>query len=90
MGKKFGLGNVIVISLTVIVFAMALFLKGFTHDILLEIGVLLVSTKLIIMNNKISLANQTLLNKMNEVKKVVDELKSNKDDSPANETKNTQ
>ena len=84
MENKFGLGNIIIISLTVIVFLIALFLKGFTHDILLEIGVLLVSIKLIIMNHKTSLANQAFLDKMNEIKKVVDELKSDNDQSRSN------
>ncbi len=84
MKNKFGLGNIIIISLTFIVFLIALFLKGFTHDILLEIGVLLVSIKLIIMNHKTSLVNQALLDKMNEIKKVVDELKSDNDQSRSN------
>ena len=77
MKNKFDLGNSIIIVLTVLVFAIALFLKGFTHDILLEIGVLLVSIKLIIMNNKIKLTEQEILNKMIELKKALDELKSN-------------
>lgn len=76
MKNKLGIGNIIVISLTAIVFGIALFLKGFTHDILLEVGVLLVSVKLILITNKISSANQILFNKMNEIKKAVDELKS--------------
>ena len=40
---------VIVIILTVGLFVWALFLKGFTHEILLEAGVFLVSVKLILM-----------------------------------------
>lgn len=77
MENKLGIGNMIVISLTIIVFIIALFLKGFTHEILLEVGVLLVSIKLIMITNKISTANQKLLNEMNKIKKVLDELKNN-------------
>ena len=81
MKNKLGLGNIIVITLTFLVFVIALFLKGLSHDILLEIGVLLVSTKLIMMNRKAEIANQELLNKINEIKKVVDELKSSNNQS---------
>jgi hypothetical protein len=38
-----------IIVLTCGLFALALFLKGFTHDLLLEAGVFLVSLKLILM-----------------------------------------
>ena len=43
---------VIVIILTIALFLAALALKGFTHEILLEAGVFLVSTKLILMARK--------------------------------------
>ena len=42
----------IVIVVTFILFAIALFTKGFTHDLLLEAGVFLVSVKLILMSHK--------------------------------------
>jgi len=37
------------VIITFVLFAVALFAKGFTHDLLLEAGVLLVSVKLILM-----------------------------------------
>lgn len=40
--------NFVVILTTFILFVLALFFKGFTHDILLEAGVFLISVKLII------------------------------------------
>jgi hypothetical protein len=43
---------VIVIALSVGLFVLALFLKGFTHELLLEAGVFLVSVKLILMAKK--------------------------------------
>ena len=43
---------VIVIILTVVLFLVALVMKDFTHEILLEAGVFLVSTKLILMARK--------------------------------------
>jgi hypothetical protein len=44
--------TVIIISLSVGLFVVALFIKGFTHELLLEAGVFLVSVKLILMAKK--------------------------------------
>ncbi len=46
--------SAVVIAITLILFLIALFAKGFTHDLLLEAGVFLVSVKLILMGYKIS------------------------------------
>ena len=43
---------VIVIALSVGLFVVAVFVKGFTHELLLEAGVFLVSVKLILMAQK--------------------------------------
>ena len=43
-------GSLIVVMITFLLFTIALFVKGFTHDLLLEAGVFLVSVKLIIMS----------------------------------------
>ena len=40
------------ISITLVLFAVALFVNGLTHDLLLEAGVFLVSAKLVIMSHK--------------------------------------
>ena len=45
-------GSYLTIALTLILFILALFLKGITHDLLLEAGVFLVSAKLVIMTHK--------------------------------------
>ena len=47
--KTLGLGSLAVIAITLILFVSALFVKGFTHDLLLEAAVFLVSVKLIIL-----------------------------------------
>ncbi len=52
--KHFDKGSLIVIAVTFILFVSALFFTGFTHDLLLEAGVFLVSVKLIIMAHKAS------------------------------------
>jgi hypothetical protein len=50
--KPFDPQSVIVIILTVVLFAAALFVKGFIHDLFIETGVLLVSVKLILLAHK--------------------------------------
>lgn len=45
-------GSYVTIALTLILFILALFLKGITHDLLLEAGVFLVSAKLVLMTHK--------------------------------------
>jgi hypothetical protein len=56
----FDFWSLVVIALTFTLFIVALFIKGLTHEILLEAGVFLVSMKLIMMSHKNSvLAKKT-------------------------------
>ena len=68
MKKHFSSGSIIIILLTFILFVAALFTTGFTHDLLLEAGVLLVSIKLIMMNYQNSISNREILKKLDEIK----------------------
>lgn len=52
LGDHFDPWSLAVIVLTFSLFIIALFIKGLTHEILLEAGVFLVSIKLIMMNHK--------------------------------------
>jgi hypothetical protein len=54
--RYFDVPTMIVIVMTLILFVAALFTTGFTHDLLLEAGVFLVSVKLILMayHNKVA------------------------------------
>ena len=52
--------SAIVIILTAVLFAAALFVKGFTHDLFIETGVLLVSVKLILLAQKNARAEENL------------------------------
>jgi len=52
--------STVVIILTFILFVTSLFLRGFTHDLLLEGGVFLVSLKLILMSYKHHLHSEHL------------------------------
>jgi len=67
MKNKIELGSTLVIVATFILFALALFVKGFTKDLLLEIGVLLVSIKIIMMSRSNFNTNQEIIRKLNEI-----------------------
>jgi hypothetical protein len=71
MRKHIDVASVIVISITFILFIVALFVKGFKHDVLLEAGVFLVSVKLIMMAHKNSAYVKSLENELKEIKKVL-------------------
>jgi hypothetical protein len=47
-----------VIVLTLVLFVIALFVKGFSHELLQECGVFLVSVKLIMMSHKNGVSTQ--------------------------------
>ena len=48
--ETFRADSLIVIAITFVLFVLALFTKGFTHDLLLEAAVFLVSVKLIMLS----------------------------------------
>ena len=52
LSKYVDTASLVTIVLTLILFGVALVTKGFTHDLLLEAGVFLVSVKLILMSHK--------------------------------------
>ncbi|MEJ2543107.1 MAG: hypothetical protein P8Y99_03485 [Calditrichaceae bacterium] len=71
MKKHFDIGSLLVIIITFILFTVALFTKGFTHDLLLEAGVLLVSIKLIIMAYKNSKTSEDISVELHEIKEML-------------------
>jgi hypothetical protein len=54
--KHLDFWSLVVIVLTLGLFLLALFLKGFTHELLLEAGVFLVSVKLILLSYRNSIS----------------------------------
>jgi len=67
MRKHFDLWSIVVIALTLILFVMALLIQGFTHDLLLEAGVFLVSVKLILMSHKNSVLAIETENRLDQI-----------------------
>lgn len=72
MSRDIDFASFVVIAITLFLFVLALFTKGFTHDLLLEAGVFLVSVKLILMAYKNSVNTRTLLKELHDIKKVLE------------------
>ena len=68
----FDTGSIITISITFILFGLALFTTGFTHDLLLEAGVFLISVKLIIMGYKASVNASEVRKTLLEIKTMLE------------------
>ena len=73
MAKHLNMASLIVIVVTFILFTVALFVKGFTHDLLLEAGVLLVSIKLIMMGYKNSVDSKQIKQDLEEIKQMIND-----------------
>jgi hypothetical protein len=76
MLKYFDNGTMIVILITFILFVLALFVKGFTHDLLLEAAVFLVSVKLILMSYKTGSYHRELRDNILEIRKLLEKNQS--------------
>ncbi len=73
--KLLDIGSWVTIAITLVLFAVALAMKGLTHDLLLEAGVFLVSVKLVIMSYKNAMVSDDL---RAEVRRLVEVLESRK------------
>ena len=71
MKKHFDSGTIIVILITGLLFAVALFVTGFTHDLLVEAGVFLVSIKLIMMTYRNKINYEDVKQELNEIKRLI-------------------
>ena len=69
--KHFDAGSLMIILITLVLFVVALFHKGFTHELLLEAGVFLVSVKLIIMSYKNSISSDKLHEELAEIRELL-------------------
>ena len=71
MKKHLDLGSIIVILVTLALFIVALFVKGFTHDLLLEAGVFLVSVKVIMMAYQNSMHANEIIREIKALKDAI-------------------
>ncbi len=66
-------GNTATIIVTLVLFVVALFVKGLTHDLLLEAGVFLVSVKLILLAYKHQVATESVERRLDEIRRLLDD-----------------
>ena len=69
MRKYCDTGTTVVIIVTFVLFALALFTKGFPHDLFFEAGVLLVSVKLILMGYRTTVYYQVIVHELKDIKR---------------------
>ncbi len=77
MRNYFDPASMVVILITLVLFIAALFYKGFTHDLLLEAGVFLVSVKLILLSYRNSVFISDLKKELREIKELIKNQKVN-------------
>lgn len=71
--KLLDIGSWVTIVVTLVLFAVSLFVKGVPHDLLLEAGVFLVSLKLIIMTYKNSIASDEVKAEIRELREALEQ-----------------
>lgn len=78
MKKYLSAADSIVIIITFLLFVIALFTKGLTHNLLLEAGVLLVSIKIIMMSYKNIISVKGIMKELDDIKQMLNEMKQDK------------
>ena len=78
--------SIVVIILTVALFILALFVKGFTKGLLVECGVLLVSIKLILMAKKTAVIEENLECRLDRIEKLLLEKRDQKLDGTSTQS----
>ncbi len=71
MQRMLDAASLLTIILTCALFVAALFVKGWTHDLLLEAGVFLVSVKLILAGHKSNAMTTTVLARLERIEQVL-------------------
>ena len=73
MNRYFDKWTIVVIILTIVLFVVALFVMRFTHQLLIEAGVLLVSIKIILMSYQNIRNFEELKKDLTEIKEILRE-----------------
>ena len=79
--QYFDVGTLLVILLTLVLLVAALYYTGFTHDLLLEAGVFLVSVKLILMSYKNTVSSLELKGELAAMRSLLEDLKQSRSPS---------
>jgi hypothetical protein len=86
MSKHLDGSTQITLIITLVLFVVALFEKGFTHDLLLEAAVFLVSAKLVLLSYKASVNNDSIAGQLAEVSKSLTRIEQTLEGSPASKS----
>jgi hypothetical protein len=86
MSKHLDRSTQITLGVTLVLFVVALFEKGFTHDLLLEAAVFLVSAKLVLLSYKASVNNEVLAGQLAEMSRSLTRIEQSLERSPSPES----
>ena len=86
MSKHLDRSTQITLGVTLVLFVVALFEKGFTHDLLLEAAVFLVSAKLVLLAYKASVNNDVLSGQLAEMSRSLTRIEQSLERSPSSES----
>ena len=81
--KRLDAASRTVVAITLVLFVVALFVKGLGHDVLLEAGVFLVSVKLILMSWKNAAAAGALNDRLADLELAIRQIGASIDTLPA-------
>ena len=74
--SRFDFWSAVVIALTLVLFLVSVFVKGFTHELLLEAAVFLVSMKLILMAQKNSLSARLTGQRLERIASLLEQIQN--------------
>jgi len=77
--QHLGAGSIGILAITLVLFMIALFLKGFSKELLIEAAVFLVSVKIIMATYRNSLDSKLILTRLDTIEKLLNQHES---DSP--------
>jgi hypothetical protein len=69
--KHFDFWSMVIIAMTLVLFVVALFIKGLTHELFLETGVFLVSAKLILLSYKNSVFAKSAEERLEQIQELL-------------------
>jgi hypothetical protein len=87
MSKHLDRSTQITLAVTLVLFVVALFEKGFTHDLLLEAAVFLVSAKLVLLSYKASVNNDVMAGQLAEMSRSLTRIEQSLERSASSEVK---
>lgn len=69
--ERLDLSTTAIITITFVLFVVSLYVKGFSHDALLDVAIFLVSVKLMLMSSRNNLHIKELNQRLDEIKKLI-------------------